>query len=210
MRRSIMHRFSVCLPVAVVVAGLGAGLAPAGPAAAQALVSVGSPTDQHPQNAQNEPALAVDASRPDFLAAGANKLVDMQPCSPLAVRNSSTFRRTIKRGFQFVTPQSGAPPVHVLVQSEDRLPCCEGRELVDQRLQRPPLLHLWREYQCRTSAHPSTPRARLRTRARRRPVGRSNAQALPRVWPAAPPAGHRGRSAPPVPATRSPGGTRCW
>ncbi len=54
------------------------------PAATSALVSVGSPTNQHPQNAQNEPALAVDASRPSVLAAGANDLVDMQPCSRLA------------------------------------------------------------------------------------------------------------------------------
>ena len=47
-------------------------------------MSVGSPQDVHPQNAQNEPALAVDASRPTVLAAGANELVDMQPCSQLA------------------------------------------------------------------------------------------------------------------------------
>jgi hypothetical protein len=58
--------------------------AAAQPAATSALVSVGSPTNNHPQNAQNEPALAVDASRPSVLAAGANDLVDMQPCSRLA------------------------------------------------------------------------------------------------------------------------------
>ncbi|HEY3009254.1 MAG TPA: sialidase family protein [Micromonosporaceae bacterium] len=52
--------------------------------AADALVSVGSPTGNHPQNAQNEPALAVSAIRPDVLAAGANDLVDMQPCSRAA------------------------------------------------------------------------------------------------------------------------------
>lgn len=45
------------------------------PAASQAqavggLVSVGSPSDKHPQNAQNEPALAVDAAHPSILAAG--------------------------------------------------------------------------------------------------------------------------------------------
>lgn len=53
-------------------------------AATDALVSVGSPTNAHPRNAQNEPALAVDASRPDVLAAGSNDLVDMQPCSQQA------------------------------------------------------------------------------------------------------------------------------
>ena len=58
----------------------------AGPAstATGALVSVGSPTGHHPQNAQNEPALAVDPTAPNILAAGANDLVDMQPCSKLA------------------------------------------------------------------------------------------------------------------------------
>jgi hypothetical protein len=89
MRRSIMHRSLVCLLTAVVIVGLGAGLSPAGAQATQALVSVGSPTNQHPQNAQNEPALAVDASRPDVLAAGANDLVDMQPCSRLAATTAA-------------------------------------------------------------------------------------------------------------------------
>jgi hypothetical protein len=79
----------VCLLTAVVIVGLGTGLAPAGAAATQALVSVGSPSNQHPQNAQNEPALAVDASRPDVLAAGANDLVDMQPCSRLAATTAA-------------------------------------------------------------------------------------------------------------------------
>ena len=51
--------------------------------------AVGSPPDQHPQNAQNEPALAVDASRPDVLAAGANDLVDMQPCSRQAATTAA-------------------------------------------------------------------------------------------------------------------------
>jgi hypothetical protein len=69
------------------VALLLAGVAPSAAAqasATSALVSVGSPTNNHPQNAQNEPSLAVDASRPTVLAAGANDLVDMQPCSQLA------------------------------------------------------------------------------------------------------------------------------
>ena len=36
-------------------------------------------------------------------------------------------------------------PVHVLVQREHRLPRRQPRELLDQRLQRPPLLHLRRQ-----------------------------------------------------------------
>jgi hypothetical protein len=52
--------------------------------ASDALVTVASPPGLHPQNAQNEPALAVDPTRPTVLAAGANDLVDMQPCSQAA------------------------------------------------------------------------------------------------------------------------------
>jgi len=62
----------------------GAQAAGAAPTATGALVSVGSPTGHHPQNAQNEPALAVDPTAPNILAAGANDLVDMQPCSQQA------------------------------------------------------------------------------------------------------------------------------
>jgi len=51
------------------------------PSATDALVSVGSPQNNHPQNASNEPSLAVDPLNPDVLAAGSNDLVDMQPCS---------------------------------------------------------------------------------------------------------------------------------
>jgi hypothetical protein len=74
-----------CLVLAAAVA-LGAIGVPAAHSAptGDALVSVASPTDLHPRNAQNEPALAVSAARPDVLAAGANDLIDMQPCSQLA------------------------------------------------------------------------------------------------------------------------------
>jgi hypothetical protein len=58
--------------------------APAPQAGTGALVTVGSPTGNHPENAQNEPALAVDPVSPNILAAGANDLVDMQPCSEQA------------------------------------------------------------------------------------------------------------------------------
>ncbi|GAB3073698.1 hypothetical protein GCM10027053_44060 [Intrasporangium mesophilum] len=61
----------------------GAQAAYAAPAS-DALVSVASPTDHHPQNSSNEPSLAVSAVRPNVLAAGSNDLVDMQPCSQAA------------------------------------------------------------------------------------------------------------------------------
>src|SRR5207247_9244955 len=64
-----------------------AGLPQAQSAGVGALVSVGSPTDLHPQNAQNEPALAVDPLHPATLVAGANDLVDMQACSKDAAIN---------------------------------------------------------------------------------------------------------------------------
>jgi len=57
---------------------------PSASAATGALVSVGSPTGAHPQNAANEPALAVDPVHPNILAAGSNDLVDTQPCSQQA------------------------------------------------------------------------------------------------------------------------------
>ncbi len=81
----------VSLLAAATIVSLTTTAAPARPSvdATGALVSVGSPPDRHPRNAQNEPALAVDASRPDVLAAGANDLVDMQPCSEEAATTAS-------------------------------------------------------------------------------------------------------------------------
>jgi hypothetical protein len=84
-------RILVLPAAASVLWALSAGLpaAHAAGTAAQAtatgaLVTVGSPTGLHPRNAQNEPALAADPIHPSVLAAGANDLVDMQPCSEQA------------------------------------------------------------------------------------------------------------------------------
>jgi hypothetical protein len=74
MRRAIVLVAATVLLFTLAVSGAQA-------VAIAGLVSVGSPTGNHPQNAQNEPALAIDPVRPNILAAGANDLVDMQPCS---------------------------------------------------------------------------------------------------------------------------------
>ncbi|HEX5470074.1 MAG TPA: sialidase family protein [Gaiellaceae bacterium] len=49
-------------------------------AASESEVTVGSPHHPFPQNKQNEPAVAIDASRPNIVAAGSNDEIDLAPC----------------------------------------------------------------------------------------------------------------------------------
>ena len=53
-------------------------------------VSVGSPADTTPQNHQNEPAIAIDASNPNFAVAGWNDFVDWAPCPRADTRDFGT------------------------------------------------------------------------------------------------------------------------
>ena len=76
-------RRCLILPAALALCAIGVSAAHAQPVV-DALVSVASPTDNHPRNSSNEPSLAVSAIRTNVLAAGSNDLVDMQPCSQLA------------------------------------------------------------------------------------------------------------------------------
>jgi hypothetical protein len=59
-------------------------------AAGTARVTVGSPANTTPQNHQNEPAVALDASNPNILVAGTNDFVDWQPCPKEAAENEGT------------------------------------------------------------------------------------------------------------------------
>ena len=86
--RSSIVWLAVCCAVAAIAV----------PAVAQgqvvdALVSSTAPSDFMMQNAQDEPAMAVDASRPNVLAIGAHDLIDQQRCSRAAshARGTCTF-----------------------------------------------------------------------------------------------------------------------
>jgi hypothetical protein len=79
------HTALFALPLVVAIVGVITAGAPGARAqSVDALVTVGSPATTTPQNSQNEPAVAVAADRPSVLAAGANDLVDMQPCDQQA------------------------------------------------------------------------------------------------------------------------------
>jgi hypothetical protein len=133
-------RFLVPAAAGSLVWALSAGLPAAhaaGPAdpATGALVSVGSPPDHHPQNAQNEPALAVDPTNPNILAAGSNDLVDMQPCSRQAATTAAacsfplgTFNLGVGLGgvyFSFNSGHSWVQPTYQGLTAADCSPTVE-------------------------------------------------------------------------------------
>jgi hypothetical protein len=71
MRRLLVLALGVLLALTL-TASVNAGTA--------ARVTVGSPLSPFPRNKQNEPAVAIDASRPSILAAGSNDEIDLAPC----------------------------------------------------------------------------------------------------------------------------------
>src|SRR5215467_9612772 len=131
-------RFLVVAAAGSVVLALSAGHAAGHTSQATgtgALVSVGSPTGLHPENAQNEPALAVDPTNPNILAAGSNDLVDMQPCSRQAATTAAacsfplgTFNLGVGLGgvyFSFNSAHSWVQPTYQGLTAADCSPTVE-------------------------------------------------------------------------------------
>jgi hypothetical protein len=71
----VYKRAASALILAIAIAAIGSS-----GAAADTLVTNGSPASPFPQNKQNEPSVAVDPANPNLVAAGINEEIDNLPC----------------------------------------------------------------------------------------------------------------------------------
>lgn len=85
--RRYRHVLLLLVTVGLITAG-STGVASA--ATTDARVSTASPAGRTPQNHQNEPAVAIDASRPDVAVSGWNDWIDQQVCPRDAAINTGT------------------------------------------------------------------------------------------------------------------------
>lgn len=84
MRVVAMRRGAALLTATLIIAAWAVPAASAAPSGgSDALVTVGSPRTTFPRDKQNEPAvgIALDATRPSVLVAGANEEIDNAPCA---------------------------------------------------------------------------------------------------------------------------------
>jgi hypothetical protein len=110
-------RIVIAAAVVALVAAVSASAQ--GDAATSALVSVGSAPNWVVRNMQAEPAVAVDASRPDVLAAGANDFIDIQPCVGRACKGPGRGVGTSGVYFSFDRGRSWVQPTYTGLTERD-------------------------------------------------------------------------------------------
>jgi hypothetical protein len=80
-RMDVLRRLGIVVVAAFLAVGVSAAASPARSSlATSSVVSVGSPVGLIPQNIQQEAAVAIDAHRPNVLAAGAIDTIDWRAC----------------------------------------------------------------------------------------------------------------------------------